>query len=386
MAYTRHGMSGSKSLIFVKLGVLVGGPVTIILGLLGTGIYFGDAHRDTVLNVESFVLGRDVRNGETGAATEDGDVVEAMTTTRASAEAKSPASLEEAKTRSGGGEAVAEERSVEVAATKVAATKAAAATTAAPADEPAAGNVVEAAAPAPAKRDPFAPRFGAASGSRLASVARRPAVPDDLVGAYMAERRLNVRVLVDPALVTLRPDWIDYVQRVVSVASANLRALAGVELSLHGVGRIDDVVPSGEAGLAFVKEVSLEGADLLLVFTAPAKAEGAPSAIPGHAAGHSLVVAPSKRRLGARAVIAGSPGMDMPHTWSVLHEVAHLMGAEDITDVRDPAWSSGSVMSFAPLDLAVAPSIDPENLRRILTRKSWASSDGVEGVEPSHGE
>jgi len=365
MAYTRHRMSGSKSLIFVKLGVLVGGPVTIILGLLGTGIYFGDAHRDTVLNVESFVLGRDVRNGETGAATEDGDVVEAMTTTRASAEAKSPASLEEAKTGSGGGEAVAEERSVEVAAT---------------------GNVVEAAAPAPAKRDPFAPRFGAASGSRLASVARRPAVPDDLVGAYMAERRLNVRVLVDPALVTLRPDWIDYVQRVVSVASANLRALAGVELSLHGVGRIDDVVPSGEAGLAFVKEVSLEGADLLLVFTAPAKAEGAPSAIPGHAAGHSLVVAPSKRRLGARAVIAGSPGMDMPHTWSVLHEVAHLMGAEDITDVRDPAWSSGSVMSFAPLDLAVAPSIDPENLRRILTRKSWASSDGVEGVEPSHGE
>ena len=180
----------------------------------------------------------------------------------------------------------------------------------------------------------------------------------------------------------MRPDWIDYVQQVISVSSANLQALVGVELSLYSVGRVEGSVPPGVAGLTAAKEASLEGADLLLVFTAPAREEA--SVIPPHASGHALVAPSAARVLGARAVVVGSPGEDLPHTVSTLHEVAHLLGAEDITDVRDPAWSSRSFMSFAPLDPGAAPTVDRENLRRILARKSWPASDGTEEVEPNH--
>jgi hypothetical protein len=201
----------------------------------------------------------------------------------------------------------------------------------------------------------------------------------------MTARTLKVRVLVDASLVNMRPDWIDYVQRVVSVTSANLRALVGVELSLYGVGRVEGVVEAGAEGLVSANEAALDGAQLLLVLTAQGIDSAEGGAIPGHAAGAALVVDPSERRLGTRAVVVASPKESLPHTRSMLHEVAHLLGAEDITDVRDPAWSSGTIMSFAPQAPGGAPSIDPQNLRRMLTRKSWPTSSGAEEVEPSHG-
>ena len=159
---------------------------------------------------------------------------------------------------------------------------------------------------------------------RLAHLSR------DLLGTYMAARTLKVRVLVDASLVKMRPDWIDYVQRVVSVTSANLRALVGVELSLYGVGRVEGVVAAGAGGLTTAKEAPLEGAELLLVFTAEATDSAKGGAIPGHAAGAALVVDPSERKIGTRAVVVASPKEGLPHTRSMLHEVAHLLGAEDI--------------------------------------------------------
>ncbi len=409
MAYTARGMSDSKSLIFLKLGVLVGGPLAIMLGLLGVGIYLGDAHRDTVLQVESFVLGREVgpEGGDGDGAIEPtggpaeidpavGDAARAGATMGGEDEVarrddarpvegtakaapvnesgESPADAAEAATPRIGSATDAERP----------ATDTPEAATAAPAS-PTDGERIAGAGIAAPKRDPLNAVVAPPPTLDTSSIARTPAIPDDLLGAYMTARTLKVRVLVDASLVNMRPDWIDYVQRVVSVTSANLRALVGVELSLYGVGRVEGVVEAGAEGLVSANEAALDGAQLLLVLTAQGIDSAEGGAIPGHAAGAALVVDPSERRLGTRAVVVASPKESLPHTRSMLHEVAHLLGAEDITDVRDPAWSSGTIMSFAPQAPGGAPSIDPQNLRRMLTRKSWPTSSGAEEVEPSHG-
>ena len=413
MAYTQGGMSGSKSLIFLKLGVLVGVPVAITLGLLGLGIYLGDAHRDTVLQVESFVLGREVvpegadaegADAEsalepTGGPVETGPALDGATAAGATMGGEDDvAGTDDPKPRDARGKAAPVNEGGEPSAPPavaaapgiVAPTDAPAAATDAPAAatgaraSPTDGEGVVGSPVAAAKRDPFAAAVEPPPTFDASSIARTPAIPDDLLGTYMAARTLKVRVLVDASLVQMRPDWIDYVQRVVSVTSANLRALVGVELSLYGVGRVEGVVAAGAGGLTTAKEAPLEGAELLLVFTAEATDSAKGGAIPGHAAGAALVVDPSERKIGTRAVVVASPKERLPHTRSMLHEVAHLLGAEDITDVRDPAWSSGTVMSFAPQASGGAPSIDPQNLRRMLTRKSWPTSSGAEGVEPSH--
>ena len=54
-------MARPKTVIFLKLSLLLGLPLLVLMSLLGVGIYLGDRHRDTVLSVESVLLGHEVR-------------------------------------------------------------------------------------------------------------------------------------------------------------------------------------------------------------------------------------------------------------------------------------------------------------------------------------
>ena len=65
-------MAASKTLVFLKLSVLVGGPLCVVLGLVGTGIYLGDAHRDTVLSVEAALLGKPAPGASSADAVDEG--------------------------------------------------------------------------------------------------------------------------------------------------------------------------------------------------------------------------------------------------------------------------------------------------------------------------
>ena len=59
MPYTSARMARPKTVIFLKLSLLLGLPLLVLMSLLGVGIYLGDRHRDTVLSVESVLLGHE---------------------------------------------------------------------------------------------------------------------------------------------------------------------------------------------------------------------------------------------------------------------------------------------------------------------------------------
>ena len=238
-------------------------------------------------------------------------------------------------------------------------------------------------APMPVDRQPPA-AVPEAPAPSLPPMATAPAVPDDLLGAYAAPRVLSVRVLVDDTLVRARPDWIDYVQQLVSISSANTSALLGLTLELRGVGRWDGEARAVAASGRGLDAITRDGADVVVLLGERGDAAAAAGGIPPHASGAALVPSVASRRIGGWAVVLGDARDTFSHQGSLMHELGHLLGAEDIADVRAAGWGSGSFMSLAPLADDAAPAIDEENLRRILNRKSWPAARGDEDAEVNH--
>jgi hypothetical protein len=52
--------------------------------------------------------------------------------------------------------------------------------------------------------------------------------------------RISVKVLVDPALATRRPDWLAYVQRHIAWGSLVLEKQIGLHLDLQGIVKLVD--------------------------------------------------------------------------------------------------------------------------------------------------
>lgn len=175
--------------------------------------------------------------------------------------------------------------------------------------------------------------------------------------------RVRIKVLVDDELTTERPDWIDYVQRTVSRASQVYEQQFGITLELYAVARW----PVATAGLRSdqllddLRARSREGADVLVGMTA--------RPLDGSISGEAETPTPESAFNGAHGIVYAMPRSHEPHLRTLLHEVAHMFGALDVTNASDPAWKGASWMSYAPVRDGQAPWIDADNRRRVLERK-----------------
>jgi len=337
------GMEKSRVTIALRLFLLLGLPFLVILGLFTFGVRLGVHNRDFILGFEERVLGFEVDRGEGEGEPKDGEADEkddgdddAKKDDAADSDADEPG-----KDDADEKDATSEDRGPPPDARDPAAKD--------PADAP------------PRVTPPSVPGTVAAE---LPPIAARPTPPDDLVGALATTRVITVKVLVDATTVEAHPDWVDYVQRLISLSSANYTNLFGVQLRLYGVMQWDVSSNPLHADdfLQLVKEQPRDGADVLIALTDREMVDGV--------GGSSEVWPDGANKNGAYAVVYGSSERKEPHLQGTMHELAHLLGAKDVIDSSSGDFRGDNFMSYAAHDQSAPPMIDAANLRRVLTRKS----------------
>jgi hypothetical protein len=343
-------MNGKRILAIGKLVLLFGTPLAVIFGLFSCGVYCGVQNRASITRFERDYLGLDVEvPGE--PSTPPKDAAAAPPDATAPADAKAPS-----ETR--------------------ASTDASTPTDAkAPSD-----------AKAPAEPEPTPPvvvppsTVGGVPAPLAPPTARVDPLVEPLATRLRASRVVRVKVLVDAAAVEAHPAWIDYVQRTVSRASQIYEEQFGISLELVGVGRWA-VAREGMGTAALLDELRehpREGADLLLGLTSR-PFDGAPI--------QAEAPAPDEPWNGTHAVVYATAGHREAHLRTLLHEVAHLFGAVDVTDSTDPAHVAGSWMSYAIVPETQAPWIDAANRQRVLERKDLPfAPDGAAAPMPAEDE
>jgi hypothetical protein len=173
----------------------------------------------------------------------------------------------------------------------------------------------------------------------------------------------HLKVLVDPELIAEDEAWIDYIQRTISRASHIYEEQFGITLELVAIGRWQ-VATAGMDALTLLADLKTrprEGADVLVGITN--------RPLDGGVSGRSESPIGDSPFNGAHAVVYATPSHPEPHLRTLLHELGHIFGAQDITDPRHPDWQAGSWMSYAPVHPGQAPWIDAGNRERILKRK-----------------
>ena len=350
-------MNWKRAKAIGKLLLLFGTPLLVVLGLFGSGVYVGNLYRHGITSFEKEWLGLDVEV----APPHDAETSE---TTASSKDESDKGDKSDKGDESDSDETPKPESSD---------AKPAAETPAKPAAETPAKPDVDAAAPTTPTPEP--PAKPAAVPSE--PVVTPPPAPepelqakvDPLDGALDSRLgvpvRVGVKVFVDELLVEQHPDWIDYVQRTVSQASAVYTKQFGVSLELVSVGRwgVPTAGMSSAELLADVESRPREAAQLVVGLT------GRP--LDDRTSGKAYTPDEDSPFNGSAAVVYAhaQQGRRNPHVRGLLHEVGHLFGARDITDPSAPGYRSGSWMSYAPVRPDQAAWIDPANRARILERK-----------------
>ena len=312
-------MNGKRLKAIGKLGLLFGIPLSAVLGLFGSGVYYGATNRHAVLSFERDWLKLDVEVPDPPQAAD-------------------PQPADEPED-----EALAEPESKPR-----------------PADPP------PEARPEPELKRPVAveppPTREEPPASEALPETRVEPLQGDLAERFSLPITVQVKVLVAPELIDRHPGWIDYVQRTISQASRVYQKQFGIELELVALARWP-IATEGMTAASLRDDLESrfrEGADVLLGFTdaefdadAVARAdEGSPFN------GAYAVVGP----------LAGAREHDA-HLRTTLREIGRAFGAHDIVDADDPDWQAGSWMSYAQVSETQAPWIDGANRRRILERK-----------------
>ncbi|HWB78976.1 MAG TPA: M12 family metallo-peptidase [Nannocystaceae bacterium] len=325
-------MNRARLLAIGKLGLLLGVPMGLILTLFGAGVYCGVTHREGITGFEHDVLGLDVE-----VAKADPVATPATTETPST---PTPATTPTPSTPS---------------TTTPTTTTPTPSTTSSPLPP----TITPQPTPTPTTPTPEQPTTPIVEG---------PAAQVDPLTGTLAEKmqtpvRVRIKVLVDDELTTEHKDWIDYVQRTVSRASQVYEQQFGITLELYAVARW----PVATAGLGAdqllddLRGRSREGADILVGMTA--------RPLDGSISGEAETPTAESPFNGARGIVYSTPRSREPHVRTLLHEVAHMFGALDVTNTNDPAWKAASWMSYAPVRDGQAPWIDADNRRRVLERK-----------------
>jgi hypothetical protein len=334
-------MNAKRIRAIAKLVLLFGTPVAVVLGLFSCGVYYGAKHRHAITSFEKEWFGLDVTVAPPWPGAEEAEVKPEVPTKPGSEStpARSPSGAEPAKP----GTDAPEPRVVPVS-------------------------------------DPPPPREPSPDEPAAREPPREPPPTDPIVGEDEPEPRtdplagdlaqrlatpvtVRVKVLVDRELMEQQPAWIDHVQRTVSQASTIYDKQFGVQLRLAGVVEwaVATEGMSAEELLEDVRSRPREGADILLGFTN--------RPLDDHKAGIADTPEPDNPFNGAYGVVYANRGHRNPHLRTLLHEIAHLFGASDITDPEDSDWAAGSWMSYAPVPSNQAPWIDADNRARVLHRK-----------------
>jgi hypothetical protein len=189
-------------------------------------------------------------------------------------------------------------------------------------------------------------------------------VPEAHADALSRIRIVRVKVLVDDRYRGDHPAWIDEMQRLVGDASAVYEAHFGLRFELLALSRWE-VAESGLNSDGLLEDLRGEirdGADVLVGITGRPLDGGE---IDGKAE------APTTRDdvNGAHLVLYASGAGGRPQLRSLLHELGHLYGADDVLDPAAEAWKKGSWMSYAPSVEGASPWIDPKSRELVLQRK-----------------
>ena len=328
-----------------KLVVLFGTPIALVLGLFSCGVYCGVDNRAAILSFEREWLGMDVALPEDESS--------------APAKPDDPTKVADAKT----GEAKTGEPKTGEPKTGEPKTGEPSTETGEPPADPKTGTT---AAPDPDPNpDPATPPTTEPTPTTEPAppLTRTDPLEGDLATRLALPVTVHIKVLVDDELITARPDWIDYVQRVVSSASQTYEKQFGISLTLTSVGRwpVSTAGMSADELLQDVRSRPREGNDILVGFTNRPWDD--------RTAGKADTPTPESPFNGAYGVVYASPGRAHPHLRTLLHEVGHIFGALDITDPSEAAFRAGSWMSYAASRDTDAPWIDADNRRRILERK-----------------
>jgi hypothetical protein len=319
-------MNAKRFKAIAKLALLFGIPLSLVLGLFGSGVHCGVQNRHAILAFERDWLGLDVEVPDPPAAQDDADEVEPS-------ERKTPAQEGDAAGEPGGSDAPRER-------------------------------------PPERERDPVREREPVAVDPVEPSrppVAEAPETRADPLEGDLAERfalpvTVHVKVLVAPELIDVQPEWIDYVQRIVSQTSRIYQKQFGIGIELVAVGRWP-IATEGLSARVLLDDLARrprEGADVLLGFTLDTAREG-PLDDEASPFNRATTIVPATPGTGGRPHDA--------HLRTMLREVGHVFGARDIVDPEDPQWQAGSWMSHAAVGDGQAPWIDGDNRRRILERK-----------------
>ena len=343
-----------------KLVVLFGTPVALVLGLFSCGVYCGVDNRAAILSFEREWLGMDV--ALPGDESDDPPKVADVDTP----DAKTP----DGKTPDG------EAGDPKAGDPKAGDPKAGDPKTGDPkagdprASDPTAGDPEPAEPPPETKTPPTTepPATDPTSVDPPPPETRTDPLEGDLATRLALPVTVHLKVLVDDELITARPDWIDYVQRVVSSASQTYEKQFGISLTLTSVGRwpVSTAGMSADQLLEDIRSRPREGNDIVVGFTNRPWDD--------RTAGVADTPTPESPFNGAYGVVYASRGHANPHLRTLLHEVGHIFGALDITDPAEAAFRAGSWMSYAASRDTDAPWIDADNRRRILERKDMPFS------------
>ncbi|MCX4244801.1 M12 family metallo-peptidase [Paraliomyxa miuraensis] len=324
-------MNRKRILAIAKLVLLFGTPLALIFGLFSCGVYCGVQNRAGITHFERDWLGLDVE------VPDDATVAKAPETK--APETKAP-----------------ETRAPE---TKAPETKAPPTTAVPPSTPSTTPSVTPPATQVPSTTPPT-------------TGGPEPLPPpqtkvDPLDGSLAARLQLpvtvRIKVLVDPPLIEDHPDWIDYLQRTVSRASQVYEQQFGIRLELSGVGRWM-VATEGMGASELLDDLRgrpREGAEILVGFTN--------RPFDDTTAGQADTPLPDSPFNGAYGVVYATRHHREAHLRTLLHEVAHMFGALDITDPANPAYQAGSWMSYAAVPESREPWIDVDNRQRVLMRK-----------------
>ena len=325
-------MNSTRLKALAKLGLLLGVPLAVVLGLFSYGVKVGVEHRAGILSFERDWLGMNVEVPGEESTPDAKEPGEAPTKAPALDTKKPPDAKEPPPTK-----APTKEPS------KV------------PGEVPGADTTGDPTPPEPA------PRLEGPAASPF-SLARLAAVPASVEPQLRANTIVRVKVLVDRAIILNGGDWISDVQDTVRWTSEVLHAQVGVQLELVGVvawsANTLDLSP------AQLKEDlesrARDGADLVVGFTnrslrlAP---QGAPPVAPADAL-RSVAVAYSE---------TGSPA---PRVHGLLLAIGEVFGARAIVSSSDPEALAGSWMGVEALRPDRALYLDPANRLRIIGNKN----------------
>lgn len=203
--------------------------------------------------------------------------------------------------------------------------------------------------------------------------AKAEPVGAELRSRFDEPKVVRVKLMIDPALVVAREDWLGYLADLFEATRVSYERLFGIELQLHGVVVWDDAVGADTAALLTdLAQRNRDGADLILGLLARARPSDFTAArwtadVTGD---HALVFA----------------DLQQPDRYyrNMLRALALLFGAEPALDAESKQL--GSFMSDGGT-VSGAPVIDPDNRGKVIInkRRPIAAPPSVEpdpAVEP----